>query len=109
MLFLVLDISGNVIGHIGYTNSIEPETTMEICNVIRGAKNVHPGIMMYAMIALMKWADYHFSPRHTILYVISDNQHAIRFYEQLGFYENGREPINDKWYVRMNRMAEVIV
>lgn len=93
ILFLVKDRYGNNIGHLGFANCLKDGGLMEIDNVIRGVKNVAPGIMHDAMVALIKWARTTLWPEGFHLRVLASNTHAISFYQKLGFCETNRAPL----------------
>jgi perosamine synthetase len=93
ILFLVVDALGNAVGHLGYANSLGPDRSMEIDNVVRGVGGVAPGIMAAAMEALLKWAEENFLPSEIYLRVMDDNPHAIAFYRKLGFQDDRRLPL----------------
>lgn len=96
ILFLVTRADGKIIGHLGYNHCINENAEFEIDNVIRGIKDESPGIMSEGMRALLTWAQNQFNPRLFYLKVFDDNQHAIRFYKQLGFAESERIPLQKK-------------
>jgi perosamine synthetase len=93
ILFLVLDKFGNIIGHLGFANAINDRRDIEIDNVIRGVKDVQPGIMTSAMKTLMDWAEETIGPDTIYLRVMNDNHHAIEFYRKLGFVDNQLIPL----------------
>jgi perosamine synthetase len=92
MLFLVLDRHGHAIGHLGFANALEGDRELEIDNVVRGESGGEPGLMSRAMKALIRWGHEVLGPREVHLRVFDDNQHAVRFYERLGF--EARETID---------------
>lgn len=93
LLFLVLDRHGNSIGHIGFSNAINDEKEAEIDNVVRGVKDVQPGIMSSAMKAVLNWAEETIGPSVIYLRVLNDIPHAIRFYHKLGFKDEQLVPL----------------
>ena len=93
ILFLVLDMYGNPIGHLGFANAINDRREMEIDNVVRGIKDVHPGIMRDAMLVLLNWAQETIGPQVIYLQVMNDNMHAIEFYRKLGFKDDQKSPL----------------
>jgi len=92
ILFLVLDKYSNRIGHLGFANAINDDCEMEVDNVVRG-ESLNAGIMSIAMEALLNWADEMIAPKSVILKVFGDNEHAIRFYEKLGFHKTQSIPL----------------
>ncbi len=85
MLFLVCDRHGHPVGHLGWANAAAADGSMEIDNVVRGAKGTAPGLMGEALDALIAWAEELFLPERIYLHVMADNDHAIGFYERHGF------------------------
>lgn len=93
LLFLVLDRYGKPIGHLGFANAMNEVAEIEVDNILRGVKNVAPGIMSSAMKALLNWIEETLGPRSIYLKVFSDNDHAIRFYHNLGFKDDYLIPL----------------
>ena len=93
VLFLILDRHGNPVGHLGFANAINNEGELEIDNIVRGVKDVQPGIMRSAMQALLNWAEETMGPRVIYLRVMNDNHHAIKFYHKLGFKDGQLVPL----------------
>lgn len=93
ILFLVLDHHGNPVGHLGFADCINGEAEMEIDNVVRGEKEVEPGIMRNAMEALINWAEEVIGPRSIYLRVLRTNDHAIQFYRRLGWTDGQLTPL----------------
>ena len=127
ILFLVLNRFGEAVGHLGFANCLNDECSMEVDNVIRGTVDTDPGIMTEALAKLLEWARTGINVELFTLRVLSDNSHAIRFYERCGFSEADRiplrkesredseslEPIEDSnekadaYFVRMRRKPSV--
>jgi len=93
LLFLIVDGSETPVGQIGFVNALNEQMEMEVENVVRGEKHVSPGIMGWAIHALLAWADETFSPRGYWLRVLRDNEHAICFYRKMGFCEERLIPL----------------
>ncbi|MBN2239562.1 MAG: aminotransferase class I/II-fold pyridoxal phosphate-dependent enzyme [Dehalococcoidales bacterium] len=93
MLFLVLNNNGDRIGHLGWANAVNDSFEMEIDNVVRGRKDIQPGIMSTAMKALVKWAQENLWPEVIFLRVLKSNTHAIQFYKDLGYQEESLFPL----------------
>lgn len=89
VLFLVCDRHGHPVGHLGFAGALAGCREMEIDNVVRGEKDVDPGLMSAAMDALVAWGDEMFGPREVHLRVFEDNERAVGFYERLGFVRVG--------------------
>ena len=62
ILFLVQDRFGHTVGHLGYANADSDDRSMEIDNVVRGEKNVQPGLMAAALAGVIDWAESSFGP-----------------------------------------------
>jgi perosamine synthetase len=93
LTFLVLNRLGKPIGHLGLTNALNPERSIEIDNVVRGVKSGESGgedrgLMTHALQALIKWTNDMIGPREIMLRVFEDNEHAVRFYRRCGFVES---------------------
>ncbi|HPI41070.1 MAG TPA: aminotransferase class I/II-fold pyridoxal phosphate-dependent enzyme [Pseudobdellovibrionaceae bacterium] len=97
MLFLIYNKVGKLVGHIGYANVLlgvkENKCLLEIDNVIRGIKEIEPGIMSNAMNSLIDWANEKLLPDEIYLRVFSDNKHAIDFYLKNSFIKNNLIPL----------------
>lgn len=102
LLFLVTDKHGEMIGHLGFANAFNEQSTLEVDNVVRGIKDSNKGLMHLAMLRLIDWAEEFIAPRHIFLRVFDDNLHAIKFYQQLGFAADGLIPL------RVTKNAETI-
>jgi perosamine synthetase len=85
ILFLIVNKTGKVVGHIGLSNGLGLEGGIEIDNVVRGLENNHKGIMSEALLTLIKWIDATLKPNEIYLRVLSDNTHAIDFYKKNDF------------------------
>jgi perosamine synthetase len=90
ILFFVHLLSGIVIGHLGYATFNFEKKTAEIDNVVRGVKSLDHGMMSLAMETLIDWGKEKLLLEDIYLKVLSDNPHAIMFYERLGFKEQNR-------------------
>lgn len=91
-LFMIETPSGIPIGHIGLFRFNFSEKSCEIDNVIRGEPYV-PGIMTYAVHAIIAWAKKELGVKEIYLQVFSDNKKAIKLYERCGFREVNRVPM----------------
>jgi len=89
ILFLVADRHGHHVGHLGFTGAFEGVRELEIDNVVRGEGGGETGLMSRAMEALIGWAHDTLGPDRIHLRVFEDNEHAVRFYQRLGFRPNG--------------------
>ncbi len=93
ILFFVLDRHGNAIGHLGFAHAMNDQGLMEVDNVIRGVKDVEPGIMSLSTQALLHWAVQTLSPQGFHLNTLDDNTHAVDFYTRLGFKISEKKPL----------------
>ncbi len=104
ILFIIEDLRGQEIGHLGYSSFVYDKKQCEIDKVLRAVKGSYPGVMHFAMQAILHWGFSELKLKNVTLRVISDNEHAIKFYEKLGF-EHGesiplylhRLPDETKW------------
>jgi RimJ/RimL family protein N-acetyltransferase len=93
ILFVIEDLKGQAIGHLGLSSFDYEQRNAEIDNVVRGRKSLIPGLMQFATWSLSAWALKRLELDTISLRVLSDNDHAIRFYERCGFDETGRIPL----------------
>jgi len=93
LLFLILALDGTRIGHIGFSSFDYEERCCEVDAVLRGEKSVYPGMMAFALRALVNWGLCVLRLDTIQLRVFQDNSHAIRFYQRNGFLiEKQEEP-----------------
>lgn len=87
ILFFIetLDIKPRLIGHIGLFTFDFRERSCEIDNVVRGDKKLIKGIMTLALNSLVYWTLYSLKPYKIYLKVLSDNKHAVKFYQKNNF------------------------
>ena len=93
IIFLIQDLKDRYIGHIGFAGFRYEQKTAEVDSVLRGEKNVDPGMMQYAMAALLQWGRERLLLEHFDLEVLSDNAHAVSFYERCGFIKDKLIPL----------------
>ncbi len=86
LLFLIMDRHGRPLGHLGFANCCGPAGELEIDNVLRGVRDVEPGLMAAAMRTVVKWADRTIWPSGYFLRVLKSNTHALTFYERIDFH-----------------------
>lgn len=107
LLFLILSNSGQKIGHIGFSTFSYEERSCEVDAVLRGDKNALPGMMGFAMHALLEWGKRNLWLKTIRLRVFEDNGHAIRFYERNGFVaEKTLRPDETGKTYKVMRLAE---
>jgi RimJ/RimL family protein N-acetyltransferase len=93
ILFMVLTLDGTPVGHLGYSSFDFEVQSAEIDNVVRGQKQARKGIMSMAMKTVLAWGKSRLLLNDIFLRVLSDNPHAVTFYERLGFKEIDRIPL----------------
>ncbi len=86
LLFLIVLLDDSLVGHIGFSSFEYAHRLCEVDAVLRGEPNAPPGIMTFAMRALINWGLQELGLNHIQLRVFSDNTHAIRFYKRNDFY-----------------------
>ena len=89
LLFWIIDLSQNLVGHVGITKNSEVDFEYELDNVIRGNVST-PGIMSFSIKRLEEWVETEFSAEHLHLKVMESNKHAIEFYKKMGYESVGR-------------------
>lgn len=93
ILFAILNLPGEYIGHIGFANFRYSTKTAEVDCVLRGVKNKIPQLMEYAMRTLIHWGKEELLLEHIDLKVLWDNEHAISFYQRCGFQKRELIPL----------------
>lgn len=84
ILFLIHNLKGEPIGHIGLTNFDFEKNTCEIDSVLRGVDEL-PGVMTYALESLVDWVFNRLKIDSVYLRVFEDNHKAISLYKRCGF------------------------
>lgn len=93
ILFMVQDLGGNYIGHMGFAGFDCAMRSAEVDLVVRGEKNAASGLMGYAVQTLVRWGRQELGLEHISLDVLWDNAHAISFYERCGFQKGKLIPL----------------
>lgn len=107
LLFLIVSEEEEKIGHIGLSSFDFAERSCEVDAVLRGNRTAAPGMMTFALRALVGWGIEMLRPSVIRLRVFEDNRHAIEFYERNGFLAEGRGPAGPgKTYLVMRYRAE---
>jgi RimJ/RimL family protein N-acetyltransferase len=106
IVFLIVDFTGTYLGHIGYAAFQYDIQTAEIDSVLRGEKDVIPGLMKFCMNTMIKWGKQVLMLKEITLKVFSDNIHAVEFYERCGFAKDILIPLvkvilpdEEKWEI----------
>ena len=107
ILFILEDLEGLEIGHLGYSSFDYSRKECEIDKVLRAVKAVVPGVMHFAMESLLYWGMSDLKLERIILKVLSDNHHAIKFYESLGFSYIGTIPLYKRRLSDETRWEEI--
>lgn len=94
LLFLILDDSGNLIGHIGISN-ITVESA-ELDNMMRGNPGGPKNLMELAEKAVIDFLFTKLNVKSIHLRVLSFNFLAISIHQRLGFVESKREYLRKK-------------
>lgn len=84
ILFMIIDLSGRRIGHIGLDKVDLEAKSAEIDNVLRGKKG-GVGLMFAAMSGLESWANEMLQINSFSLRVFAGNRRAVRFYANSGY------------------------
>jgi perosamine synthetase len=89
ILFWIIDLNQNLVGHVGITKNSEVNFEYELDNVIRGNVST-PGIMSFSIKRIEEWVEAEFSVEHLHLKVMESNTNAIEFYKKMGYESVGR-------------------
>lgn len=93
LLFWIQTPDNHPIGYIGLYHFNFEDRTCEIDNVMRGVKNIIPGVMTQALNTLLQWSFSVLKIKAATLRVFSDNQRAIALYKRCGFEEIRKIPL----------------
>lgn len=91
ILFLVLDNSNEIQGHIGIWQ--RSERNLELDNVLKSPNSKEKGLFTVALVALEKWINELVNASELNLRVLESNTHAVKFYENNGYGKVFREPM----------------
>jgi RimJ/RimL family protein N-acetyltransferase len=92
ILFLIEDLVGKPIGHLGLYRFDFKTYSCEVDNVIRGTGGI-PGVMTASVRALCLWGKEVLGVRSYTLRVVSRNTKAVALYTRAGFVEVERIPL----------------
>jgi RimJ/RimL family protein N-acetyltransferase len=93
ILFLVLSADRTRVGHLGFSAPDEREKSLEVDAVLRGETGRFPGLMSGALNTLVRWGLSGLKLKKITLRVLSDNAHAIAFYERNCFFRTAEIPL----------------
>lgn len=105
LLFYIVLIDHRRVGHIGFSSFDYSARCCEVDAVLRGEKDALPGIMTFALRALIRWGLAALRLKAIELRVFSDNGHAIAYYTRNSFV-SAKEDLpmpgaQEKRYIRM--------
>jgi RimJ/RimL family protein N-acetyltransferase len=92
ILFMIEDLKGRKIGHIGFYRFDFKARSCEVDNVIRGVNRI-PGVMTAAVGVLCAWGKEILGIKTYYLRVVSHNTKAVALYKRAGFSEVERIPL----------------
>jgi len=90
IIFVIQDLKNNLIGQIGLAGFNYCKKSAELDAVIRGKKNILPGIMSASLNSIIEWGKRELRLEQIYLDVFDNNIHAIQFYKKNHFIEVGR-------------------
>lgn len=93
LLFMIQLLNGDLIGHVGYSSFNYKTQTAEIDSILRGVKEVYPGIMTYSIKTLIWWGKEILKLKNIELSTDENNSKAISLYERCGFKYISRKPL----------------
>lgn len=93
LLFMVQLLDGTYMGHVGYSSFDFGTRTAEVDSILRGVKNVVPGIMTFALQTLLWWGREVAKIENIELSTDFDNEKAQALYKRVGFTEKGRKAL----------------
>lgn len=93
ILFMLQNLKGQYIGHIGFTNIDSEQHSAEVDMVLRGEPTEPARFMHYAMETLVEWGKQELLLEHIDLVVLPHNKCAISFYSRCGFHNDGFIPL----------------
>lgn len=96
ILFMIVTLSGQPIGHLGLSNINADLQEVEIDNVVRGEDSVLPGIMAATLKTLCDWMFNVVGAKRLFLRVFFDNDRAIKLYERCMFKGVKKIPLTKK-------------
>lgn len=101
ILFLIENLAGEKIGHIGYANFDFAKISGEVDAVLRGNKTVAPGIMTAALNSLLYWGIKELRLDVITLRIGPENAQAIAFFKKNYFLPIDRTGPEDDAFLSM--------
>ena len=93
LLFMIMTLDGQYIGHVGYSSFRYEDRTAEIDSILRGVQGVYPGIMTFAIRTLLQWGIDVLQLRNIELSTGIDNLRAQELYRRCGFELKSRKAL----------------
>lgn len=93
LLFMIQLVDGKYIGHMGYSWFNFDTKTAEIDSILRGVKDVAPGIMTFALRTLLWWGKEIAKIETIELSTGFDNDRAVALYKRVGFVEKEKRAL----------------
>lgn len=91
ILFWVIDLNGNKIGHVGLV--FNEENKIELDNILRGVSFFSKGLMSKSISTLEFFIESELQITDIILKVLQSNQNAFDFYAKLKYIETHKIPL----------------
>ncbi len=96
MLFWLQSPTGEYAGHLGLFRFAYDTRQCEVDSIVRGRRDMLPGVMTPALHALMDWAFMKLDVAEIYLKVLSENERAIRLYDRTGYARVRTIPLYEK-------------
>lgn len=93
LLFMITLLDGTYVGHIGFSSFDYASKTAEIDSVMRGVKNIAPGIMTFALKTMLWWGKNVARIEHIELSTDFDNEKSLKLYRRCGFVDKKRKAL----------------
>jgi perosamine synthetase len=96
ILFAIYENNGNLVGFVGFSDCINEYQNFKIDYLVKGREDAAQGIMSAATNSIIEWARITFNIETFNLSVTSDNECALKFFENNGFREVKQTAIKKK-------------
>lgn len=93
-MFFIYEDDYFPVGHIGAMHL--DRSTVDLDNMIRGVAPVHPHIMYWAEIALLRWIFSTYPATKAQCILLGDNERTVRHHERCGFRTVAKLPLT-RW------------